>query len=257
MENRRRYFTLVELLITIAIIAILAGLLLPALNKARSRARQGACMSQVKQLVAACQSYANDAQGFFPGASGLDGPDPARVDTDGSDWTGLALLYFSGVVRDKKVMFCPTQTKYTLQSSNPKGFGRKEYSYQTPEEKYVYAGYFYLGNFYCSYGTKGDYKNILFARGPGLPQIVRPGPAGISHGTPRRLPPSTETLVMDIASNKSENAPFFEQESSHWDHGNISGANIGYSDGHVAWKKVSAMRCTDGIKISGGRFLHR
>ena len=37
----------------------------------------------------------------------------------------------------------------------------------------------------------------------------------------------------------------------------ISGANIGYSDGHVAWKKVSAMRCTDGIKISGGRFLHR
>lgn len=85
MENRRRCFTPVELLITIAIRSHSAGLLLPALNKARSRARQEACMSQVKQLVSACQSYANDAQGFFPGAGGLDGPDPARVDTDGSD----------------------------------------------------------------------------------------------------------------------------------------------------------------------------
>ena len=42
----------------------------------------------------------------------------------------------------------------------------------------------HMGTFYCSYGTKGDYRNLLFARGPGLPQIVRPGPTGISHGTP-------------------------------------------------------------------------
>ena len=69
----RRGFTLIELLVVIAIIAILAAILFPVFAKAREKARQASCLSNVKQLTLGFIQYSQDYDEWFPQAGAAAG----------------------------------------------------------------------------------------------------------------------------------------------------------------------------------------
>jgi len=115
MKMKKHNFTLIELLVVIAIIAILAAMLLPALNKAREKARSINCASNLKQIGTFYQFYMNDYNGWIL-------PTSATLNADMWNYK-LKDLYFQGKA-NPKLFFCPAQTITDLASLRQTTYGQ-------------------------------------------------------------------------------------------------------------------------------------
>ncbi|MBU0610457.1 MAG: DUF1559 domain-containing protein [Armatimonadetes bacterium] len=98
----RRGFTLIELLVVIAIIAILAAILFPVFAKAREKARQSSCLSNVKQLMLAFTQYKQDYDERWPMLfwTSSTGWEPAA-----SGWWGGEIQPY---IKNTQIFICPS-----------------------------------------------------------------------------------------------------------------------------------------------------
>jgi len=192
-------FTLIELLIVIAVIAILAGLLLPALNKAKAKAKEIECATTLKQLAVASQIYVSDYDGWLP-----------------NHCCGKWWIHSLAVIIDPNASW-----NWNWTSATPAAV-RKTFQCKSGESE-IYIGVNYMYN-----------KTIGFFGGFAYPSISYMGPKRMS--SVRN--PSGKIQIIDGACKTASDIGI-DSRPSVVNPVHASGANILWIDGHVKCHKYS------------------
>lgn len=201
MRNRKG-FTLIELLVVIAIIAILAAILFPVFAKAREKARQTGCLSNIKQICSAVIMYAQDYDGRY------------LLCITGGWWVKhnnwppalytVAPDVLNPYVKNEKVWYCP--------SINPNTVMLPSYN---PTLTYLDNGLSYRW-YYSGYNAPNYTVQAVDLRGISIDSIPKP---------------ADQPFITDV--DDVEN-PQTKQRAQH-----AGGINVGYMDGHAKWNKVT------------------
>jgi prepilin-type processing-associated H-X9-DG protein/prepilin-type N-terminal cleavage/methylation domain-containing protein len=218
IENRQskifNFFTLVELLIVIAIIAILAGLLLPALNKAKEASKKSACIGNMKQMVLALNLYGDDYNKYSPLTGWAYFQTPEMPPQAAGMWYNELRSYLG----NEKVMICP---------SAPVEWGKSHYS---PHWAWIYR---------LRFGKPMKDGNQIFAGG--IPMWLMTYPSAVmAFGEAKPSLASINTTKgwyhgNGVFRNYGINGDGLSSNDAMRAYMHSNGMNCGFFDGHVEW----------------------
>ena len=100
--SKRAGFTLVEILVVIAIIGVLAALLFAVFSRVREKGRSASCQNNLHQIALAMQQYVGDNDGAFPPIFSVENEGAANEKT--TEWDGMLQPY----IKSRAIFYCPT-----------------------------------------------------------------------------------------------------------------------------------------------------
>jgi len=216
-RSKAKGFTLIELLVVIAIIAILASILFPVFSRARAKARQTSCLSNVKQLNLALTMYAQDYDGQFPAATTTYTPSPPN------DTAADGMYAFSVVVlpymKNRDILICPDNKQACYAGD---GCGQRRGYAMTRYTSFV--------------GSAGEPPTTDMDAYPAPSSTVVLSEKGL-YGGVHCADASIESLWM---AGGPDDAAHWYKPNGQVEPRHNGGLNMGFADGHAKWFAMSA-----------------
>jgi prepilin-type N-terminal cleavage/methylation domain-containing protein len=224
-----RGFTLVELLVVIGVIAVLIGILMPSLKRAREMAMQVQCMSNVRQQLTAIRMYSNDNRGWLPAPHTNGMLDYFKT----AGRTPNLVTMMRPYIVTGLIMHCRATNEYTSVDS---------YDYFSPSE--IYGGW----------NREAEVTDVMTAYmwlmnaasiSPGGPPPTNPNfPGVVLHGDTRNPTRITEARAVDVLIShrdarvySSSGSFLFRQRWSEHKYG----LPVGFGDGHAEWRRFEEL----------------
>jgi prepilin-type N-terminal cleavage/methylation domain-containing protein/prepilin-type processing-associated H-X9-DG protein len=247
----RNAFTLIEILVVVAIISILAAILFPVFARARENARRSSCMSNLKQMGIAMMMYVQDYDETYPQTiSPVPTSVPASKYPDGAIWTQITYMgstynaiFWQQMLypyhRNMQIFWCPSSsisyqpyfpTSKLVPSNGHYGANSllmptdyvstvKLSSIQSASTTYAFMDFgTYSASYYRSFTSSG---NVYYL------------PGG-----------DCSTISSSLTKNTDDC-----QNGRH-----LSGVNVAFADGHAKWLKSSVVR-NEAKKCNGGAYV--